>query len=53
MHSVCYLNFNSILPMTLHINPKLSYTYFLFYSFFFGLSPDSTKLLNKNSLMKR
>lgn len=27
--------------------------YFLFYSFFFGLPPDSTKLLNKNSLMER
>lgn len=52
MHSVCYLNFNSFLSMTLHINPKLSYT-FSFTVSFSGLPPDGPKLLNKNSLMKR
>lgn len=37
MHSVCYLNFNSILSMTLHINPKLSYTFS--FTVFFSVSP--------------
>lgn len=50
-NAFCYLNFNSILLSTAAHHPKLSYTFS--FSSCLGLPSDSTKLLNKNSLMEK